>query len=395
MLHKLRSSLSILGIVCGVMTVLAVFAIGKGAEVETLGRIEQMGVKNIYIRSDNLTKTQINRARKYHSQGLQLTDLSRLETACPAIKQTAATRERTVDFISFPENISPQVLEVSSGYRRILGLSMNSGRFISNRDVVNKNRVCVLGWSVSAALGAEGKPGQTIHVGGDLWKIVGVIQKQDILGSENTRISLQNVNDLVILPLGTVVKSKNDLFSPLSELILELDSTGQMHISTAVIKRTLEVAHHGVDDFETIVPYELLAQSKKIQQTFNIVFGSIGGFSLIIGGIGIMNIMLAGVSERVREIGLRRAVGARPYHIILQFLMESVILTGMGGLIGVGGGVVLSEIISLIAGWPIYYSLEIIAIPLASAVITGVLAGLYPATKASKMDPRYALGYGV
>jgi len=395
MLHKLRSSLSILGIVCGVMTVLAVFAIGKGAEVETLGRIEQMGVKNIFIRSDNLTKTQISRARKYHSQGLQLSDLSRLETACPAIKQTAATRERVVDLISFPENISPQVLEVSSGYRRILGLSMNSGRFISNRDVVNQNRVCVLGWSVSAALGAEGKPGQTIHVGGDLWKIVGVIQKQDLLGSENTRISLQNINDLVILPLGTVVQSKNDVFSPLSELILELDSTGQMHISTAVIKRTLEVAHHGVDDFETIVPYELLAQSRKIQQTFNIVFGSIGGFSLIIGGIGIMNIMLAGVSERVREIGLRRAVGARPYHIILQFLMESVILTSMGGVIGVGGGIVLSEIISLIVGWPIYYSPGIIAIPLASAVTTGGLAGLYPALKASNMDPRFALGYGV
>ncbi|MCK5516503.1 MAG: ABC transporter permease, partial [Desulfobulbaceae bacterium] len=225
MLHKLRSSLSILGIVCGVMTVLAVFAIGKGAEVETLGRIEQMGVKNIYIRSDNLTKTQISRARKYHSQGLQLSDLDRLVTACPAIKQTAATRDRAVDLISFPENISPQVLEVSSGYRPILGLSMNSGRFISNRDVVNKNRVCVLGWSVSAALGAEGKPGQIIHIGGDLWKIVGVMQKQDILGSENTRISLQNVNDLIILPLGTVVQPTKDVFSPLSEIILELGST--------------------------------------------------------------------------------------------------------------------------------------------------------------------------
>jgi putative ABC transport system permease protein len=395
LLHKLRSSLSILGIVCGVMTVLAVFAIGKGAEMETLGRIEQMGVKNIFVRSDNLTQAQKNRALKYHSLGLQLSDIDRLKIACPAIKQTAATRVRVVDLISFPENISPQVLETSSGYSRILGLSMNSGRFISNRDIVNQNRVCALGWSVSKALGAEGKPGQIIHIGGDLWKIVGVIQKQDILGSENTRISLQNVNDLIIIPLGTIVQTKNDGFTPLSELIIEIDSVDKMHLSTAVIKRTLEVAHHGVDDFETIVPFELLAQSRKIQQTFNIVFGSIGGFSLIIGGIGIMNIMLAGVSERVREIGLRRAVGARPYHIILQFLMESVILTTIGGVIGLGGGVVLSEVISLIAGWPIYYSLEILAIPLTSAVITGGLAGLYPAIKASKMDPRFALGYGV
>ncbi len=395
MLHKMRSGLSILGIVCGVMTVLAVFAIGKGAEVETLGRIEQMGVKNIYVRSDNLTQTQINRAQKYHSQGLQASDLDRLKIACPAIKHTAATRERAVDLISFPENISPKVLEVSSGYSRILGLSMKSGRFISNRDVVNKNRVCVLGWSLSMALGAEGKPGQIIHIGGDLWKIVGVIQKQDILGAENTRISLQNVNDLIIIPLGSIEQHKRGEFVPLSELIIELDSMEQMQISTAVIKRTLEVAHHGVDDFETIVPFELLAQSKKIQKTFNIVFGSIGGFSLIIGGIGIMNIMLAGVSERVREIGLRRAVGARPYHIVLQFLMESVILTTLGGVIGVGGGVVLSEVISLIAGWPIYYSSEIIMIPLTSAVLTGGLAGLYPAIKASMMDPRYALGYGV
>jgi len=395
MLHKLRSSLSILGIVCGVMTVLAVFAIGKGAEVETLGRIEQMGVKNIYIRSDNLTQNQISRARKHQSLGLQLGDLDRLETACTAIKQTAATRDRVIDLVNFPENTSPQVLEVSSGYSRILGLSMNSGRFIADRDLMSKNRVCVLGWSVSAALGPEGKPGQIIHVGGDLWEVIGVMQRQDILAAENTRISLKNINDLIIMPLGTVVQSKNDRFLPLSELIIELDSTAQMQTATAVIRRTLEVAHHGVDDFETIVPFELLAQSKKIQQTFNIVFGSIGGFSLIIGGIGIMNIMLAGVSERVREIGLRRAVGARPYHIILQFLMEAVILTAIGGLIGVGGGVVLSEGISLIAGWPIYYSPGIIAIPLVSAVITGGLAGLYPALKASKMDPRYALGYGV
>ena len=254
------------------MTVLAVFAIGKGAEMETLGRIEQMGVKNIFVRSDNLTQAQKNRALKYHSLGLQLSDIDRLKIACPAIKQTAATRVRVVDLISFPENISPQVLETSSGYSRILGLSMNSGRFISNRDIVNQNRVCALGWSVSKALGAEGKPGQIIHIGGDLWKIVGVIQKQDILGSENTRISLQNVNDLIIIPLGTVVQTKNDGFRPLSELIIEIDSVDKMHLSTAVIKRTLEVAHHGVDDFETIVPFELLAQSRKIQQTFNIVF---------------------------------------------------------------------------------------------------------------------------
>ena len=142
-----------------------------------------------------------------------------------------------------------------------------------------------------------------------------------------------------------------------------------------------------------IAPFELLAQAKSMQRLFAVVFGAIGTLSLIVGGIGIMNIMLAGVSERVREIGVRRAVGARPGHIVLQFLAEAVLLTVLGGLLGLGGGWLLASGVAVYAGWPVRFTSLTIAVPLVMAVVVGCLFGLYPAIRAGRLDPLEALGY--
>ncbi len=393
LLHKLRSGLSILGIVCGVMTVFSILAIGEGAKRETLRQVEQMGGRNIYIRADNLNEEQLHRARKQHSQGIQLADIKRIETLDINIRRIAAVRNRLVDPPGFPENITPRFIATTDNYLTILGLTMSSGRFINAVDIAEKNKVCVLGWSMAEALAKNGSSVKILRIGTDVWKVVGVLKKRDIFLSDSARISLQDINDVVILPIGTMPRNREEKTDTLSELIIEFASAEQVITNAAIVRRRLQTAHQGVDDFNCIIPMELLAQSENMQRLFTIVFGAMGGLSLMIGGIGIMNIMLASVSERVREIGLRRAVGARPFHIVIQFLVEAVILTAAGGFFGIGSGLALSEYISYLAGWPVFYNETIIFSPLLLAVTTGLCFGLYPALKASAMDPLKALGY--
>ncbi len=393
LLHKLRSGLSILGIVCGVMMVFSILAIGEGAKRETLRQLEQMGGRNVYIRADNLNEEQLRRARRQHSQGIQLTDIQRIEALDINIRRIAAVRNRLVDPLGFPENITPRFIATTDNYLAVLGLSMSTGRFINAIDIAEKNKVCVLGWSVAEALGKKGRSLDTLRIGADLWKVVGILEKRDILLSDNSRISLQDINDVVLLPIGTMPMNREEKANALSELIVEFASAEQVITNSAIVRRRLQTVHQGVDDFSCIIPMELLAQSKNMQRLFAIVFGAMGGLSLLIGGIGIMNIMLAGVSERVREIGLRRAVGARPLHIVVQFLVEAVLLTAAGGVLGICVGFALSEYISYLAGWPVFYDAIIICISLLLAVTTGLFFGMYPALQASKMDPLNALGY--
>lgn len=152
------------------------------------------------------------------------------------------------------------------------------------------------------------------------------------------------------------------------------------------------MAHNGVNDFQLIIPLEMLAQARKIQGIFNLVFGIIGAITLFVGGIGIMNIMLANISERIHEIGLRRAVGARPEHILLQFLGEAILLTLIGGIIGILCGILLSLCLGMLTGWPIGFSIPLLALPLGISLLTGLFFGIYPARKAAAMDPIQALG---
>ncbi len=390
--HKLRSLLTVVGIVCGVSTVLAIFAIGAGAEAETMRRIGQLGLNNIYLRADDVTDRQRARARSYQSRGLQIGDLTRLQTTGLPIRRTAASRDQRVELVGLPDDLKGRVIEATRDYRAVLGLTMASGRFLADRDLADRNRVCVLGWSVSAALGAGGKPGALIRIGPELWQVVGVLDRQDIEAAKTGRISLLDINTMIIVPLGTMGAVTDG--EPVSELIVELTTVERIDAAVAVIAGTVRAAHNGVDDFSVIVPFELLSQAREIQRLFTIVFGSIGTLSLIIGGVGIMNIMLAGISERVREIGLRRAVGARPDHIVVQFLSEAVLLTALGGLLGLAGGWALARGVSLYAGWPVLFSPATIALPLLMALATGVLFGIYPALKAARMDPLQALGYG-
>jgi len=396
--HKLRTTLSALGIVCGVMAVVAIIAIGEGAKQETLRQIERMGVTNIYIRSDQLTADQRARARQLHSDGLQNSDRYRLQSNNHFISATAASREQAINLTGFPEHLSPKLIECSASYGWILGFSMESGRFISEIDTSKRNQVCVLGWQIARGLGELGQVGQSLRIGGQLFQVIGILSRQDLLNTSETKLTMQNLNDTVFFPLNAIESrpkistSPSTEQMPLTEIIVKVHSSDQVSSAALLIRRSLEIAHNGVDDFQLIIPLELLAQSQKIQHIFNIVLGIIGTISLVISGIGIMNIMLANISERINEIGLRRAVGARPEHIIVQFLSEAVLLTFTGGLCGIIGGIGLSLIIGALTDWPIRFSVPVLIVPLGVSIIIGLFFGLYPARKASLIDPIVALG---
>ncbi len=403
MMHKLRTILSLLGIVCGVMAVLSIIAIGEGAKLAAVKQIEKMGVTNIFIRTVKLSADKIAQTGQLHSLGLNPTDLDKINYGCKYVIQSAASKEFTINLAAPPPQLNPKIIGCTANYGDILKLEVASGRFIAELDNQQKNLVCVLGWDVSRSLGTGGKVGQRLRIGETLWTIVGILNGYDIENSDENKVSLQNINEMVFLPISSVAQVENQGSAgsnmefkqkekKYSEIIVEIDTKKNVITAASLIDRILQVSHNDVEDYQIIIPMQLLAQSMKIQRVFNIVFGAVGAISLLIGGIGIMNIMLAGVSERTREIGLRLAVGATEFHIIVQFLIEAILITIGGGIIGVIIGIAAATLISIFAGWPVSITLKAVFIPLFFSVATGLFSGLYPAIRAARLDPIKALG---
>jgi len=393
--HKLRSFLSILGVVCGVMAVMSMISTGEGAKQEVLQQIEGMGLTNIYINKLNLTKEQQQKAQEKRSYGVSWSDVNRLQNGGLYIKEVAALREVAVAPLGTKKTILPKVMLCTANYAQVMGLIMAEGRFLHVRDVEKNAMVCVLGAGIARALGREGQVGKYLRIGDSLYKVVGVLTELASGKSEKVKISRDNLNEALLLsfsaneqlPLSAAYSDK----SSLSRIIVEIDSRDNVSSAAQLIDRIMEVAHNSVKDYQLVVPLELLQQSLRTQRIFNIVLAVIGGISLLVGGIGIMNIMLATVSERKREIGIRRAVGATRKDIITQFLAESVLLTVSGGVLGVLAGFVFVLTMEAFTGWSIKITLGSMVIPFFLAVITGVFFGLYPAIQAARLDPINAL----
>jgi putative ABC transport system permease protein len=395
--HKLRAILSILGVICGVMAVLAMVSIGEGAKQESLSQIEQLGTKNIYLKEISLTEAQQRTASEKLSQGLSPYDKYRIMKGCQSVRDVACLKELTASMIGMIKDLSPQIVACSSNYADVHDLFLSQGRFITGLDIGQKNLVCVLGDSLSDALGPDGRPGGQINIEGHLFKVVGALKRYQIKAAKTSAVSVRNYNDMVFIPLGTegVLDQARYLIGPqtgkLTELVIQARSTAQVLTTARLVERIMEITHGGAKDYQMVIPLELLHQSQKTQRTFNIVLGSIALISLLVGGIGIMNIMLANVSERTREIGIRRAVGATREHITIQFLVESVILTFSGGLFGIVIGIGGVWLITTWAGWKTAITLWSIILPLGMSIFVGIFFGLYPAYQAAKMDPIAAL----
>jgi putative ABC transport system permease protein len=394
-IHRLRTILSTLGVMFGVVAVVTMLSIGEGAKLETLSQIEQLGMNSIIIRQNDLSEDQILKTREQHSLGLTQSDFLSLKDGVPFIQYQAALKIVEASINASLVAISPEILAVTESYKEIKGLETAEGRFLCFLDLNQKKQVCVLGNDTAKTLGKYGHVGQTIRLEGVEFQIVGVLKSKNWKAGKTNALTSRNLNKAVFIPLGvekTLPNIKaNSKQNTLSEIILQLDDSKKMMQTAQVIKRVMEYAHDNVDDYQIIIPQELLNQAYRTQYTFNLVLGSIAAISLLVGGIGIMNIMLATVSERTREIGIRRAVGANQRHIISQFLTETLLLTLIGAFSGVLIGIAFSFLISYSAGWTTVVTWWSIFLSLGMAIAVGGCSGLYPAIKAAAMNPITAL----
>ena len=393
MQHKLRSFLSTLGIMCGVMAVVSMISIGEGARREVVRQIEQLGIKNIYLKPVGLTSSQRERAREQLSEGLTMADAKRISAGCRSVRLVAALKDVRASVLTGTAGMVPQIAAVTANYVDSQHMQVLRGRFIGDLDLSQKNMVCVLGSDVADHLGVSGKVGQYVRIEGHLFLIVGILGRFTIEKSRSSAIAVRNYNEMIFIPLGTetVVMPTGRREEGVSELIVQVFQVEEVLKTAKSVERIVEVSHHNVRDYQLIIPQELLQQARKTQQTFNIVLGAIAGVSLLVGGIGIMNIMLATVTERIREIGIRRAVGATRDHIVVQFLTEAVILTFLGGMTGVILGMGAVTAISRLAGWQTAFTAWAVFLPLGMSILVGVFFGLYPAIQAARMDPVSAL----
>ncbi len=398
-LNRLRSMLSILGIVFGVMAVMVIIAVGEGMKNEALQQIEQLGIRNIYIRAIEVTAEKKVVASKNHGFGLTWDDLVRIRSGCATVENVAALKELNAAIIGGPREITPQVVSVTPSYGEALDLRLEGGRFISQRDCLLQNEVCVIGREISRSLGRSGQLGGIIRIEDHFFKIVGILgmSRQGHEG-KTENIAARNYDEMILLPLGTMVwlagagdRQVGGEGQSLTELILQIDAPEHVLDSSRVIKRIMTSLHPDVQAYQIIIPLELLNQTRKAKRMLTLFLVTIASISLLVGGVGIMNIMLATVSERKKEIGIRRAVGAKKKHILVQFLTESAILTFLGGVIGISLGGMAMIILSFFIPWQVDITVEAIIFPLLISSVAGLFFGIYPAYKATAVDPIQAL----
>lgn len=391
--HRLRSLLSTLGIVFAVTAVVAMLAIAEGAKREILDQIEGLGTNSVIIRTLKLTETQEAAARRRLSRGLDLSDVESVARAIPAISAIAPLQEIQASVSASLTQDPFEILAVTAAYQSAKGLAVHHGRFICSADVMRKNLVCVLGAEVSQRIGIAGRVGGVLRLEDRAYRVVGILEERQWVRSRSPALTMRNYNRAVFIPIGTAVVGNEGQsgFGELSEIWIRVAENRNVRACAAAVSRVLTQKHGGVEDFQVIVPQELLKQAQKTQRVFNIVLGCIAGISLLVGGIGIMNTMLASVAERTREIGIRRAVGATRKHIVVQFLCESIVLTTAGGILGIvlGSGGALA--ISKVAGWKTLLTFWSILLSVLMAGCVGLISGLYPAARAAGLDPARAL----
>ena len=393
--HRLRSILSTMGIVFAVVAVVAMLAIAEGAKREILEQIERLGTNSIIVRTLQLTEAQKAAARRRLSRGLDLSDVNALKQAMPVISCVAPLKEVKASLSASIAQDPFEILAVTASYRAVKNLAIKQGRFVCNADVVQKNLVCVLGEEVSRLLGDSGRLGGLLRLEDRIYRIVGILLERKWLRKNSPALTVRNYNRAIFIPMGTEAMGNREQkgFGEISEIWLRVARHTNIQAYAAAVKRILLRNHGGVEDFQVIVPRELLMQAQRTQRIFNIVLGCIAGISLLVGGIGIMNTMLASVAERTREIGIRRAIGATRTHIVMQFLCESIVLTMTGGCIGIFLGIGGAVIISEVAGWRTVLTVWSIAASMLMAGFVGLVSGLYPAVRAARLNPARAISH--
>jgi putative ABC transport system permease protein len=402
LLHKLRSFLTVLGVVFGVGSVIAMLAVGEGASKQALEQIRKLGSNNILITAarpaDEVTATMVRHQVSFY--GLLYEDAIRLAESIPSVKRVVPVKLVQKDGRMGARKLELRVVGTDPVWFDLVQRQVLAGRTLSMQDSLDTASVAVLTeYGARRILATEASIGEQVRIGGNYFEIVGIVRSES--ASEGA-MQLPDQQTDAYIPLRTAKERFGDLFVQnkggtqirenveLHQIIVEVDSLENVEQTAAAIERMLQTFHKK-KDYVISVPLALLRQAEATKRTFNIVLGSIAGISLLVGGIGIMNIMLASVTERTREIGIRRAIGAKRRQIVAQFLIETVVLSMTGGLVGMGIGMLIPWLITKAAHMPTVVTPFSLVLSLGISMGVGIVFGIYPAVRAALLDPIEAL----
>jgi putative ABC transport system permease protein len=399
LVHKLRTMLTMLGMIFGVGAVVAMLAITAGVEKEMLSYIDLLGVNNIIIEAKEAADRTELQTRRTISPGMTFRDYRAvIENTQGIDKATPRKRFKPMKVLPKTSAEPPMLIGVEPSYKDIQSLKLVEGRFFNDKENEMASPVCVLGESAKVnLLGYEPGVGKFVKVNDTWLQVIGVMASQAGGDTDVEGVEILSRNNLVVSPLRTVMFRFEDQNSYLKDEIdgiyLRVKPGTDSIESASVINAILAATHKDAGDYSVTVPAGLLEQKKRTSDIFKVVMICIAGISLLVGGIGIMNIMLATVLERTREIGIRRAIGARQADIVRQFLTEAVMISIIGGFLGILFGVTLAQIIATAAGWSTVVTFTSIAVAFGVSVGIGLLFGIYPAVQAAKLDPIEAIRY--
>lgn len=395
--HKFRSFLTMLGIIFGTASVIAMVSIGEGAKRQAIAKYQDLGISNIIVRDKDLTDTELEEVRVKFSQGLSIRDAEAIKEIVPGVVEVAPQAETKLDAAYADKSAKAAVIGITPSILSILSYRVDKGAFINQDQYDRQLKVCILGAGISRELfGYENPIGQNVKLGDQWFEVIGSLQTKALFTETVGELASRDLNNDVYIPLSTFNKripKENTFASEIKQLTIKLESSEKLVPTAAVIRSILDRHHFNNSDFSIIIPYELLKQEEKEARIYNLLLASIAAISLIVGGIGIMNIMLASVLERTREIGIRRAVGGRKSDIMRQFVTEAVALSITGGIIGVFLGISLSLIISFVTDVKTNLTLYSIFIAFGFSVLVGVTFGYLPAKKAADLKPVESIRY--
>jgi putative ABC transport system permease protein len=425
--NRFRSILTALGIIFGVAAVIAMLAIGSGARQEILDQMKMIGVNNIIVRPLLSNDAEMDEMLKgKFSPGLTLNDAESFKNIIPTVGRVSPEIEINAFGVRESTRKQIRIAGVSTDFFELFNLNLIAGSMFADENLINGDPVCIIGNSIRIAFFGNSNPlGKQIKCGNNWLTVIGVVEDK-LLKEENMEsLGVGQFSNTVYAPVKTILLRFNDRsfvsavdiqrarnedrvrsyfnngdqaekaanYHQLDRIIVQVDESENLTSTAAIIKRMLKRRHNGVEDFEVIIPEILLQQEQRTKDIFNIVLGAIAGISLIVGGIGIMNIMLASVMERTREIGVRLAVGAKKTDVVLQFLAESTFISLTGGTIGVFLGILLSHLIMRLTGILTIISIESIFISFGVSALVGIAFGFMPARKAAEKDPVSSLRY--
>ncbi len=414
--NRFRSMLTALGIIFGVAAVIAMLAIGSGARHEILEQMKLVGVNNIIVRPLYVEDNEDILEGRF-SPGLTLEDASSLQSVLPTVKKVSP--ETTMSLYAMRSGVRQPVRlsGVTPDFFNVFQLELWQGKMFTEEQLVSGEPVAIIGSNVrSVFFGNEDPIGQQIKCGNVWLTVVGIAEDRAVMDESIEELGISEFNNVIYVPVRTLLlrykdrsfvsaseiqqararsrrrsqDDQNDVplnYNQLDRIVIQVDDSEHLASTAEIVKRMLKRRHNNVEDFEVIIPELLLQQEQRTKDIFNIVLGAIAGISLLVGGIGIMNIMLASVIERTREIGVRLAVGAKKEDVVLQFLSESTFISITGGVVGIFLGLFISRAIMQIAGILTIVTLQSVIISFGVAAMVGIIFGFMPARKAAQKDP--------